>query len=159
MAIYMHVEGLNGDVTAEGHNGWISVSSVDFKATRFIKTQVGKTVDRHNSVPRFSEVTIYKRLDSGTTNLFQALCENEVMDKIQIDVCGSGKSLDPFVNYTLYDVAVSEHRHIIIDGSIPTEEVKLNYTKMEISYIGNDRTHTSKSPMRIGYDLEKAELL
>jgi len=157
--MFIQFPGITGNVTSANHVGWVAVDSVDFGVQRKVSTNVGRVSDREGSIPNFTELTLYKSLDKSTPYLFQAFCKHTVMNQVELDVCSTGANLDPYVKYTLSNVVVSSHQHFIRADATPSEEVKLNFTKISISYIGRDAAHKPSSPITAGYDLETAKTL
>ena len=74
MAIYLHVEGLEGDVTAAGHEGWIECESFQWGVGRGITTPTGSSQERESTAPSVSEVTVVKNMDKCTPKLFEQSC-------------------------------------------------------------------------------------
>jgi type VI secretion system secreted protein Hcp len=66
MAIYMQFEGIDGGVTAEGHDGWIEMDSLQWGVGRGISMAVGATGKREASTPSVSEISMTKRMDKTT---------------------------------------------------------------------------------------------
>jgi type VI secretion system secreted protein Hcp len=69
--IYMKVQDINGDVTAEGYSGWIEVTSLQWSLGRAISAPTGGAGDRESSSPSFSEVATTKVADKTTVALFK----------------------------------------------------------------------------------------
>ena len=69
MPIYMKVPGVEGEVVAAGHKGWIELQSCQLGAHR-TTTATGRT-GREASVPAFSEIVVTKSQDASSTGLFR----------------------------------------------------------------------------------------
>ena len=70
MAIYCKYDGINGDVTEEGHKQWIECSSMQFGVGRAIGgTASGAAKGREASLCNCSEITITKPSDSASQDL------------------------------------------------------------------------------------------
>ena len=63
MSVYMKIDGINGKVTAKGHEQWIDCSSLQWGVGRAISSAVGTSADREASKPSISEVSITKMMD------------------------------------------------------------------------------------------------
>lgn len=154
MAIYMKVQGITGDVSEKSHEKWIELDSFDLGVKRNVSTRVGRVADRDHGVPDFSEVSIIKRLDMASNNLFQAVCSGDSIGTVEVHICSTGKEFEPYVKYLLENVIVSRHHNYVASGAVPTESLTLNYTKIQKTYIGRDSQHQMQSPHSAGYDLE-----
>ena len=133
--MFIQFPGITGNVTSANHVGWGAVDSIDFGAKRKVTTNVARVTDPEGSVSNFTELTLYKDLDKSTPYLFQAFCKHTVMNQVELDVCSTGASLDPYVKYTLSNVVVSSHQHFISADATPS------------------------APITAGYDLETAKTL
>ena len=63
MAIYMQIDGIKGNVEAEGHADWIECLSMQWGVGRGIQAKTGSSKDREASAPSISE------LDSSVKSL------------------------------------------------------------------------------------------
>ena len=158
MAIYMKVDYVKGNVTAKGHEGWIELHHLNMDISRHMSTKVGKTQDREHSVPTFSDVEISKSLDTASNDLLQLTLKGETIPSIEVHLCTTGKSLEPYAKYIFEDVMISQASNIIASGTIPEETWRLNFTKMTVSYIGRDNTHDVATQNVVGYNLETAQM-
>lgn len=156
MAIYMKAKGFSGNVTAKGYENWIELDSVDFGVKRAITTRVGRVSDRERGTPDFSEAEVLKRLDASSNELFQSVCTGSAIPTLEIHLCSTGQTIQPYVKYLLENVIVSSHYNTVVSGAVPYERFTLNYTKIQKSYIGRDGSNQSLAPHTTGYDLEKA---
>src|SRR5262249_11123077 len=72
MAIYMKVEGIDGDVTEAAHKAWIEVNSFQWGVGRGIGSPKSSASDRESSEASVSEVVVTKPSDEASTNLLRA---------------------------------------------------------------------------------------
>lgn len=151
MAIYLHVEGLEGDVTAAGHEGWIECGSMDFGMGRNIQTATGSSQERESSAPTLSDVTIVKNMDKCTPKLFEQACIG-TSKLVKIDLVQTGEQLDTYMSYELTDSLVAAYS-TNTGGERPTESVSFNFTKFEMKYTPYDNKHKPGSPIPAGYDV------
>ena len=108
MAIYLHVDGLEGDVTAAGHEGWIECHSMDFGVGRSISTPTGSSQERESSAPSLSDVTIVKNMDKCTPKLFEQACVG-TSKLVKIDLVQTGEQLDTYMAYELENSLISSY--------------------------------------------------
>jgi type VI secretion system secreted protein Hcp len=157
MPIYMQFEGVDGDVTAEGHEKWIELGSMHFGIGRAVTSpQTGGSAEREASAPSVSEITLTKNADSASPKLFQQSLFGEGA-KVKIDLVKTDKDkLEPYEQYELEDVLVSGFS-VSSAGDRPTESISLNFTKIIFSHVQMKDKNDPGSPEKVGYDLEKAK--
>ena len=63
MPLYMEYDTIKGDVTAEGHEGWIELNSFQWGLGRGISSPTGAAADRESAAPSVSEITVTKAAD------------------------------------------------------------------------------------------------
>jgi len=157
--IYMKISNISGNATAEGYQKAIILHSVNFNLERHMSTKVGEVSDRDSSRLNFSEVTITKSLDNSTNDFFQNMCNANSIDEIEIHVCTADSTPQAYAKYVLSNVMVAQHSHSVVADSKPIEKLRLNFTKVQITYTGRDNANKAGSPYTTGYDLEKAKVL
>ena len=74
-----------------------------------------------------------------------------------IDLPQGGTDQQEYLKYTFSDVLVSSYQAGGSGGSgvIPTEQVSLNYSKMEIEYKEQKKDGTLGGAIKAGYDLKQ----
>jgi type VI secretion system secreted protein Hcp len=151
MPIYMKYDGIDGDVTAEGHDKWIELQSLQFGTGRGIQTATGRGADREASAPSISEMVATKLMDLASSKLFLESLVGEGK-KVQIDLCRTGEKLEVYMTYELEDTLISSYS-VSSGGERPMESLSLNFTKITQKYIPYDSKHKPQSPLPAGYDL------
>lgn len=154
MAIYMKIDGIDGNVTAKGHEKWIEVNDVSFGTGRGITSaKPGNQSNREASIPSFSEVSVTKAMDETTPKLFVESCIGKAK-KIEIHLCRSGDNIGSYMEYTLTDALIGSYS-VSGDSSKthPSERLSLNFSKIEMKYIPYKDDNTAGSPVPGGYDL------
>ena len=152
MPIYMNVDGVQGDVTAAGHESWIEVKSFEWGVGRGITTPVGGTKDREASAPSVSEICIKKDSDIATAALLKKALSGDGVT-VKFDFVMTDKSqFAPFYQFELTNVLISGYS---LNGGSgrPTESVSLNFTKMQFTDFEVSDKNDPGSPVRVGYDL------
>ncbi len=159
MAIYMKIDGANGDATATGHNNWIEIQSMHYGIVKDVNTSSGNINRRIKSEPFVGEMMLHKTADSASIALMTAAASNKVIPSILIESCHSDNNGDAHSKYKLTNVIVSEYvdSH---DGStgLPQESLRLNFTQIEKTFIPRDAANKAKSPITGGYNIETGEL-
>jgi type VI secretion system secreted protein Hcp len=152
MAIYLKMDGIDGDATHEQHKKWITVDSIQWGIGRSISTPTGSTHNREASEPSVSEVTIAKQADVSTPRLFGEACTGKDGKKVVIDFVTTGSPGDTYLQCTLSDTLVSSYS-VSSGGDRPSESIGLSFTKLELKYIPYDEKHKPGSPIVVNYDL------
>ena len=152
MPIYMKFEGIEGDVTAEGHKKWIDLNSMQWGVGRGISSPTGQAAEREASAPSISEVTITKMMDKTTPLLFtQSLIGDG--KKVEIHLVKTYKDkLETYMEYVLTDTMISGYS-VSSGGDAPSESLSLNFTKVEMKYHPHDSKGVAGSPIPAGYDI------
>lgn len=160
MPIYIKINDIEGNITAKNHEKWIEVNSINFYVSRNITTKPGAISDREFTKPSLSEIEITKNIDKTSPLLFSEACVGKVKN-VNIDVCQTNETISAYMQYTLSNVIIS-HYSVLIHSEddkhlLPTEKIKLNFSKIEMKYIPYDEKHNAGSPIPAGYDLESAK--
>ena len=152
MTAYMQIDGINGDVTAKGHEKWIAINGFKFGVKRTLSTDPGRIADRESSRPSISEVTLTKRMDQSSPLLFGESCVGKAKPQIKIHVCQTDSSLNPYAEITLSNAIVSQYQvdsHASADeGELyPIETISLSFDKIEVRYTPHDSQNKPQSPI------------
>src|SRR5262249_54759239 len=154
--IYMKFEGIDGDVTAEGHEKWIELNSFQSGLGRHIGVPTGRHAEREASAPSVSESVVTKPGDWASPKLMQHALWGEGV-KVQIDFCKTDKDkLEAYQTYELEDVLIS-NLSVSSGGERPMESLALNFTKIVFTHIPMGDVNETGSPEKVGYDLAKAK--
>src|SRR5262245_48610472 len=158
MPIYMQIDGIEGDVTAEGHEKWIECSSFQWGVGRGITTPTGSSQDREASAPSVSEIVVTKPTDSASNKILNEALQGEGK-KVKIDFCktDAGK-LEPFLQYELENTLISGFS-LSSGGDRPTETVSLNFTKVSSTFTQMTDENATGSPDTVGYDIGMGKVM
>lgn len=153
MAIYLSIDGIKGDVTAKGHEGWLECHSVQWGVGRGIHTTTGSSQERESSAPSVSEVTVSMSMNKATPLIFTEACVGK-SKLVKIDLVQTGTELETYMSYTLDNALISGYS-MSSGGDKPSESVSFNFTKIEMKYVPYDDAHKPQSPIPAGYDITK----
>lgn len=158
MPIYMKYDGIDGDVTAEGHEKWIELGSFQWGVGRGISSPTGGSADRESSAPSISEIVVTKQQDVATTKLLDEALQGEGK-VVTIDFCKTDKGkLEVYMAYKLADVMVSGYS-VSSGGDRPSESISLNFTKVEFKLVSMDKANKGAGGAAVTYDLSKAKVV
>lgn len=147
------IEGDSGDSL---HYWWTEARSCSFGLTGAERTTTGEdATDKTKNRPKPGNVTITKKVDWGSADLFQKCCEapealkkksdeenpTGVIDQVTVEVCrpdGEGSDIKfPFLIVRYYKVCVISYE-IEFSGPDPTETVILKYETADFEYVQTD---------------------
>lgn len=154
MPIYMNYnsDAIKGDVTADGHAGWIELNSFQFGVGRGISSPTGGSEDRESSAPSISEITVTKDQDAATGPLVTAALQGEGVTVVIDFVKTSAGKLDKFMTYTLTNAMISGWS-TSSGGDRPSESLSLNFTKFELNPLKVDAAGTISNADAVTYDI------
>jgi type VI secretion system secreted protein Hcp len=153
MAIYMKIDGINGDVDEAGHKDWIEVNSFQWGVGRGIGSAKSSPSDRESSEASVSEVVVSKTSDEASTNLLRAaLWGKGKKTTVHFTRTGDDKSQIAYIEYILENVLISGYS-VSSGGDRPTESLSLNFTKFEFQNLDSKATGEDDQPDRVNYDL------
>jgi len=155
MAIYMQIDGIKGDVTAAGHEGWIDCHSLQWGVGRGIHTPTGSSQERESSAPSISEVSVTKSMDASSPAIFSEACVG-ISKPAVIHLVKTGTQLETYMEYTLTNCLISGYS-VSSGGDKPSESLSFNFTKLEMKYTPYDNEHNPGDPIPAGYDISLGE--
>ena len=152
MPIYLKYGNIKGDATQKGHESWTDILSLQWGVNRSMNTIGGSTANREGAEAVVHDVTLTKRLDSSSVELFKSACAGRQSYTAQIDLASTGSPGVTYLTYTLDNALVSAYS-INSDGDRPFESITLNFTKMEIACSKSDTQNVDQNALRGYYDL------
>jgi type VI secretion system secreted protein Hcp len=156
MPIYMKYDGIDGSVTATGHEKWIELDSCQSGAHRNVTSPSGRGTNREAAAPTVTEVVCTKTQDDASTSLFKASLWGEGK-KVKIDFCKTDKDkVEPYLQLELENTLISSYSISAHGGdghSRPTESLSLNFTKITYNTISMDSKNATAKPDRAMWDL------
>jgi type VI secretion system secreted protein Hcp len=132
MPIYMKIDGVDGDVTAEKHEKWISLHSVQWGSSRSVSTS-GEVAHRTKSAVHVAEVVVTKDRDSSSGKLWR---ENLLPEgkTVQIDWVTQSQGGDAiYQTLKLTNGMVSAYSQSSHADGKPLEQISLNFTEIELT--------------------------
>lgn len=135
MILLKFATAINGDSVVDGHEKWITISSLQMGVGRAISVS-GGGADRETSNPSFSEVTLTKSTDISSADLFmQSVC-GKSLGKAEIHFLqtgGADKKQQVYMKIELTDAIVSSYS-ASSGGDRPSESFSLNFTQISYQY-------------------------
>ena len=141
-AIYVKIEGIKGDVTTKGYEGYFEADSFSFGVEREMKEsgEKGGTEDINIGVGELQEVTISKSMDRTSADLAQFAINGNSPGTAEIEfveVAGGGEA-HTYLKYKLERCFVKSWSTSGDADDRPTEEVSFYYNKIAFNYAPTD---------------------
>jgi len=153
MSIYFNIEGINGEVTAKGHEDWIEGTSLSWSVTRAISSVVGSSTDREANKPIISEVIITRLMDAATPLIFTDACVGKGK-LVKIDLCTIGTDkINTFMKYELENCLLSSYSVSCDTNERPFESISFCFTKLTMKFQPYESSGRPASPIPAGYDM------
>jgi type VI secretion system secreted protein Hcp len=158
--IFVEIEGIRGDSSYTGHEGWIQARSISWSIDRAMNTAPGRVQNRENSEVKLQEITLTKYIDSATPRLFLEACTGRRGLNTRIHFVSTAGAGQVDMEYTLTNTLVNHYStsQILLEDNKTDlfETIKLNFTKIEVTFTARDEGGKAKSPVRSHYDLATA---
>jgi len=158
MPIFMNYPSIPGDVTAEGHEAWIELSSFQWGVGRGIGAAASSEADREGSAPSVSEIVVTKNSDIASNNLLRAslgLPPAAEGQKVNIDFCKTDQGkLEAYLQYELTNTLVSGYS-VSSGGDRPSESLSLNFTAVQVTSTNMTGANATGTPDVAQYDMAK----
>jgi type VI secretion system Hcp family effector len=138
---YVKFDGIDGEVTVDGYEGWSEFSAVFQKiapneTTRGINTRV-------EGIPQFQKIVLVKPLDKASLKISDRALRGVATDRVQIEwVTNFGETLAPYYRCELEDVTVLEYSSkglgefssdLNSDRAVK-EQIVLDFDKITVTY-------------------------
>lgn len=147
---------LKGDSKVEGHDGWITIDSLQWGVGRGVSTS-GVGTDRDTSNPSFSEVTITKSMDIASAQLMLETACGKAMTTATFHFIQTGGKDAKGQHYLeiILDKPILSGYSMSSGGDRPSESVSINYNGIKMQYNQFEEGGTVKEGKPKGYDLMK----
>jgi type VI protein secretion system component Hcp len=143
---------IEGDSTDEGHYWWCELRGYDFALEAGERSSDSEgDADAEKPKPSFKKVTIKKRVDWASTQLFMKCCyaaeatvkksdddqDKGRIDRITIDICKQADDKFPFITVRYFGVRIVSYG-IDMAGPEPAETISFVFEKLELEYQRTD---------------------
>ena len=151
--IYMLYDGIDGAVTTAGFEKWIEILSLNWGFAR----EGHQAMDGSRGAgrpPSVQEVVVTKRADKASTLLVQNGLTNKIASTVKLKFTSTAKDkVATYLAIELSDCWISSYQ-LSGSGEVPAEELRLNFTKIMITFTPRDAGLTG-SPTSTTYDLKR----
>ncbi|KAA8982802.1 MULTISPECIES: Hcp family type VI secretion system effector [Gammaproteobacteria] len=154
---YLDFGGLKGEATAEEYKDLITVDTLDFNVHRDIAAPTGTAMDREASATRLGDITITKKQDKATPDLFKEATIGKGKPAT-FYLTKQGDKIEEIMKIELSDAMISNYS-VSAEGDRPTESITISYTEMTMSVTPTDDTNAATAPLVYGYSGVKGQQL
>jgi len=148
---FLKIDGVPGESTDDGHKGWIEIESFSWGASQSSSTSGGGGGAGKVSISDFSFTSPASK---ASPKLFEHVVTGKHIKDVLLELCVAGEERKSqcYLQIMLSDVLVSSYQSQGSSGEQPTEQISLNFSKIEFQYtpIGS-----SEAPVKAGYDIKK----
>lgn len=149
---FLKIEGIDGESTDDKHKGEIEVQSWSWGATN--AGTHGSGGGGGTGKVHFQDFSITKHVDKASPKLMLACASGEHIKKAVLTCRKAGKEQQEYLKITMSDVLISSFQ----DGSshdevIPTDQLSINFAKIEYEYKPQKADGTLDSAVKAGWDL------
>jgi len=156
---FMTIDGVKGEATRAGFEGWIELSSFSLGAANPVTIGTGTTGGGGGKVS-VSSFNVTKKTDATSPLLFQQCClgKHFATAKVVLVKASGDPSALQYLTYDFTEVYVeSVHWAGSAGGDeTPNEAVSFAFGKVQINYTPQTATGAAGSPVRGSWDLTKA---
>jgi len=151
---FLKIEGIDGESTDKAHIKWIEVDSFSFGASQTGSFSAGGGGGAGKV--QFQDFHFTSRVSKASPNMFLKCATGEHIKEgtISCRKAGGDQQKD-FMFIKMTDVMVTSYQTGGSGNVVPTDQVSLNFTKIEFSYAPQDPTTGQLLPAVItGWDLK-----
>lgn len=151
---FLKIEGVKGESTDDKHKGEIDVESWSWGETNSGTHATGGGGGAGKVSMQDFHFT--KKIDKSSPELMLACATGKALTKAVLTCRKAGGKQEEFFKVTLSDLLVSSYQ---TGGSahgdvVPTDQISLNFSKVEFEYSPQKADGSLDSPVKTGYDLK-----
>ncbi len=150
---YMNYNGIQGEATAVGFVGMITLLSVDWSVGREITSYTGTSQDREASSARLYDMTITKLQDKASTALFQEATIGKGVEA-HFHMTKQGDKIEEIMKIDLLNAMISNYS-VSIQDDRPVETITISYTAMYMTVTPTTDQNETDTQLVYGYDGSK----
>ncbi len=152
---FLKIDGIDGESTDEKHKGEIDILSFSFGASNAGAHSGGGGGGAGKA--SFQDMHFTMKMNKATPKLLLACATGEHIKKAVLVTRKAGGKQEEYLKITLSDLLVSSYQ---TGGSsagdvMPTEQIALNYSKIELEYKEQKADGTLGGAVKAGYDIKR----
>jgi type VI secretion system secreted protein Hcp len=149
---FLKIEGVEGESTDDKHKGTIEIDSFSWGVSNAGSMASGGGGGAGKA--SFQDIHFTMKVSKASPKLMMAVATGEHMKSVELTLRKAGSTQTDYYTITLSDVLVSSYSTSGESGSVPTEQVSLNYAKIEFQYIPTNPDGRAGEAVKAGYDVK-----
>ena len=157
---FLKIDGVNGESTDSKHQNEIELMAYSWGASQAITGTVSSVGNIAGQRVNMDELSVSKQLDSTSPLLAQHCAEGKVFPSAKLTLCRAGGKKEKYMEYKLTNAMIASVNvggSSQGDGGVPTEEVGIAFTKIEMTYTKIGPNGTPQGNTTGSWDLAKNE--
>ena len=156
MGMYWKHEGVDGDATQKGFQGFSNVHQFSWEMKRsFAGDQTGRAHNREGAQAFVGRVTLTKEVDHASGQIMKTACTEHRGKASEIAFVRTGDPGDPYLKFTLKNTLLQNLKVMGQgrDAQRPVEQIVLDFTDVEINAVVLGEDNTSEQPITVTYSI------
>lgn len=150
---FLKLDGIPGESADVAHKDEIDVQAYSFGVSQAASTSSGGGGGAGKVA--FQDFHFVAKISKASPALFLACATGTHIKQATLSgVRGSAKAKSDFVVYKMHDVLVTSVQQADSQDELPTEQLSLNYSKIEMSYFPQSASGKLEPPVTAGFDLQ-----
>jgi type VI secretion system secreted protein Hcp len=149
---FLKLDGIDGESTDDRHKNEIDVLSWSWGATN-AGTRAGGGGGGAGKVS-MQDFHFTMNTSKASPLLMLACATGQHIKEAKLTARKAGGDQQEYLIITLKDVVISSYQVGGSDGNVPTDEISLNFTKIEFEYRPQKPDGSLDAPVKAGYDLK-----
>jgi type VI secretion system secreted protein Hcp len=149
---FLKIDGIKGESQDKTHKEEIQLNSFSWGATNAGTSAMGSGAGAGKV--KFDDFSFAKSVDTASPKLMLACANGEHIKRAILTCRKAGKEQQEYLKYTFTDLLVSK---FWLGGTevMPTEEVSINYSKIEMEYKAQKADGTLGGAIKSFYDVKQ----
>lgn len=152
---FLKIDTIEGESTDQGHVGEIDVDSWSWGETNMGTGGHGGGGGAGKVVMQDFHFTM--KTSKASPKLMLAAATGQHIKEAKLTVRKAGTERVEYIKIKLTDVMVTSYQIAGTGDNVPTDQISLNFTKIEFEYIPVSPDGQAEAPVKAGYDLAKAK--
>ena len=155
--MFIKIKDIEGESVKPGHEGEIDILAWSWGSHH-------SSISRPNGPTRYSgtatnmDMTFSKKMDASSSDLFLACNNGKHLGDVFIMSVDESRKLEPYLTIMFFDATCTSYS-VSSSGEdpVPTENVTLNFSKIEFKYQEQKDDGSQGGNVELGYDLAKGK--
>ena len=151
---FLKIEGIDGESTDAKHKGEIEVESWSWGETQ--SGTMGKGGGGGAGKVDMQDFHFTMRINKASPTLMLNCASGKHISKATLVCRKAGGKQEEFLKLNFSDILISSFQTGGSNGAeVPTDQVSLNFAKLEYEYLEQDAKGGTGKPVKVGWDLSK----